>query len=275
MRPPPPATPDDPRNEAYWREWLSNPDSFVKMRRFLRMIPTEPRCQLCAAPFAGAGAPVMRLIGKGRSGGNPKMCNTCQGYMIRYHGGAEVPGTMMFADIRGSTSIAEHSGPREFSALLDRFYTVASKAVFANNGIVDKFVGDEVVAGFPPMLGANHVQRAVDAARDLLGATGHADPGGPWVPVGAAVHTGQVWFGAVGEGEHAALTILGDPVNVTARLASAAAAGEILVSADAATVIGLDGGLPRRTLELKGKEETVEVVSLTVGSAGSVGQPAP
>jgi adenylate cyclase len=185
--------------------------------------------------------------------------------MIRYHGGAEVPGTMMFADIRGSTSIAERSGPRAFSALLDRFYTVASKAVFANNGIVDKFVGDEIVAAYPPMMGANHVQRAVDSAMDLLRATGHADPAGPWAPVGAGVHTGPVWFGAVGEGTHTELTILGDPVNVTARLASAAAAGEILVSADAAAVIGLDGGLPRRTLELKGKEETVEVLTLTVG----------
>jgi adenylate cyclase len=271
MRPPPPATPSDPRNEAYWREYLEKPDSFLKVRRFLNMIPSEPRCQTCAAPFAWPGAPVMRLIGKKRSVGNPKMCNSCQSYMIRYHGGAEVEGSMLFADIRGSTSIAEHSTPAEFSALLDRFYTAGSKAVFANNGIVDKFVGDELVATFPPNMGFNHVERAVETAKDLLRATGHADPGGPWVPVGAGVHTGRVWFGAVGEGHHTELTVLGDPVNVTARLASQAAAGEILVSADAAAVIGLDGGLPRRTLELKGKEEAVEVVSVSIGPQAAAG----
>ncbi len=266
LRPPPPATPDDPRNEKFWRDYLDHPDSFMKAgRRVFNMIPADPRCQLCAAPFAGPGAPVFRLFGKRQSDGNPNMCNTCQNYLIRYHGGAVVDATMMFADIRGSTTIAERSTPSEFSALLDRFYTVASKAVFANEGIVDKFVGDEVVASFPPNLGANHVQRAVDTALELLRATGHADAGGPWVPVGAAVHTGPVWFGAVGEGKHTEITMLGDPVNVTARLASQAATGEVLVSTDAAAVIQLDVALPRRTLELKGKEEVVEVISLTVG----------
>ena len=107
----------------------------------------------------------------------------------------------------------------------------------------------------------------VDTATDLLRATGHADPGGPWLPVGAGVHTGPVWFGAVGTGTATALTVLGDAVNIAARLASAAAAGEVLVSADAARAAGLDASLPHRSLELKGKEQAVEVVSLTLAAA--------
>ena len=95
-------------------------------------------------------------------------------------------------------------------------------------------------------------------------AAGHADPAGPWVPIGAGVHTGRAWFGAVGEGGHVELTIVGDPMNVTARLASLAQAGEILVSAEAAEKAGLDPSLPRQTLELKGREEPIEVVSLRV-----------
>jgi adenylate cyclase len=171
---------------------------------------------------------------------------------------------MLFADIRGSTAMAERMSTAEFHALLDRFYTTASDAVFAHNGMVDKFVGDEVVAVFPPVYGARHAENAVATATDLLRATGHADPGGPWVPIGAGVHTGRAWFGAVGEGSHTELTIVGDAVNTTARLAAQAAAGEILVSTDAAAAAGLDPGLERRSLALKGKELPTEVVSLWV-----------
>jgi len=267
---PPPSDPDDARNEKFWRDYLDHPDSLQTVgRRVFSRLPANPRCQLCAAPFAGVGGSVMRLIGKRPSGGNPSVCNSCQKVMIRHHGGAEVEGSMLFADIRGSTSLAERMTPAEFSSLLNRFYTVASDAVFAHNGIVDKFAGDELVAIFPPVFGADHTERAVETAKDLLRATGHADATGPWVPVGAGVHTGRAWFGAVGEGSHTELTVLGDPVNVTARLAAQAGTGEIIVSADAAAAIGLDPGLARRSLELKGKQSAIEVVTLTVGPGSS------
>jgi adenylate cyclase len=120
----------------------------------------------------------------------------------------------------------------------------------------------------PPLLsGERHAARAVDAAQAVLEGTGHAEAGGPWVPVGAGVHTGVAWVGAVGEGTHTTLTALGDAVNTTARLASAATAGEILVGVDAADAAALDAGLPKRSLDVRGKAGAVEVVSLTVGSA--------
>ena len=187
--------------------------------------------------------------------------------MLKHHGGAEVPGSMLFADIRGSTAMAERMTPGEFHDLLDRFASVASATVFAHNGFVDKFIGDEVVAVFNPVFGADHAKRAVDAGLDLLRATGHADPDGPWVPVGAGVHTGNVWFGAVGDDMHAELTVVGDPVNVTARLAAQAGTGEVLVSTDAAVAAGVDTSSPRRLLELKGKQDPFEVVTLRVGSS--------
>ena len=264
MPPPPKPPPSDPRNEEFWRKYLDNPDpKFIFGRRMMSHIPSEPRCQMCASPFTGVGGGVMRLFGKVPSEGNPNLCNACQSYMIRYHGGAEVEGTMLFADVRGSTPMAEHSTSSEFSALLDRFYTVASRTVYAHSGIVDKFIGDELFAVFPPNLGGNHVQRAIDTGLDLLRATGHADSEGPWLPIGGAVHYGRVWFGAVGEGLRTEITILGDPVNVAARLASVAAAGELLVSTDAANLAGIDTS-GARALELKGKEQPVEVVTMTV-----------
>jgi adenylate cyclase len=262
-----PPEPGAPGSEEWWRDYLSHPDTLMSFgRRVFARIPASPRCQLCAAPFAGAGAPVMRLIGKVPSEGNPNMCNTCQKTLIKYRGGAEVEGTMLFADIRGSTTLAEGMSPGEYRVVLNRFYTVASEAVFAHNGIVDKFVGDELVAVFPPVYDARHAVRAVEAARSVLRATGHADPGGPWVPIGAGVHTGRVWFGAVGEGTHIEVTVVGDAVNIAARLASEARAGEILVSAYTAAAAGLDPDLERRSLALKGKQLETEVVTIGIES---------
>ena len=257
--------PYDRENEEFWRTYLENPDSLMTIgRHFFRRIPADPRCQLCAAPFQGPGGALMRVIGKRPSDGNPTMCNTCQKVLIKHHGGAEVMSSMLFADIRGSTAMAERMSAGEFHALLERFYTAASEAVFAHSGVVDKFVGDELVAVYPPVYGAEHAKNAVETATALLRATGHADPGGPWVPVGAGVHTGRVWFGAVGEGNHVEITMVGDAVNTAARLAAHATTGEIIVSTDAAEAAGLDPSLERRSLDLKGKELATEVVSLRV-----------
>jgi adenylate cyclase len=259
------------QDEAFWYDFLTRGDSMERrVRGVLRRIPDGPRCKLCAAPFAGVGAPLMRMIGKRPADQNPTMCSSCFDFVIRHHGGAEIDCTLLFADIRGSTTMAESMSATEFRARLDRFYATASAVVFAHGGSIDKFVGDEVMALFFPLLsGANHVARAVDAAEAIFRATGHADPDGPWLPVGAGVNTGRAWVGAVGDEAHTEFTAVGDIVNVTARLAAAASAGEVLVAADAATAAGLDPGLERRTLELKGKTAPTEVVSLTVAAEHS------
>jgi len=254
----------DTASEAFWHDFLTRGDSTERrMRLVFKRLPANPRCKLCGAPFAGAGAPAMRVIGRRRSGANPNMCQACFTFLSTHHGGAEIECTMLFADIRGSTTLAESMSSTDFHHVLDRFYSVASAAVFDHNGMVDKFVGDELVAMFVPLLsGEHHAAAAVDAARALLRATGHADPEGPWVPLGAGVHTAVTWFGAMGQGTHVELTVVGDAVNTTARLASLAAAGEILVTTDAATAAGLDPALERRSLDLKGKQRATEVVSL-------------
>jgi adenylate cyclase len=256
-----------PPTDIQWREYLEKGEPHLKLgRRVFSALPSDPRCRVCTAPFGGVGGPVMRAIGRKPSRFNPHLCTACENYLTKHHGGAEVPGTMLFADVRGSTSLAEKLSPAEFKALIERFYTVASHAVIDHDGAIDKFVGDEIVAMFYPALaGDRHTAAAVKAAREILRATGHGDAGGPWAPVGAGVHTGKVWFGAVGEGNHVDLTSLGDVVNTTARLAGAAGSGEVLVSAETAAVIGLDAELERRSLDLKGKEQPFEVV--VVGAA--------
>jgi adenylate cyclase len=261
------AGPDLP-DDAFWHRYLTVGDPReLALRRFFAHLPSSPRCKACAAPFGSFGGPVMRLIGKGQSNINPRLCNACFNYMRGHRGGAEITCSLMFADVRGSTSLAEGMSATEFRSLMNRFYRVATRAVFDNDGSVDKFVGDEVMAMFFPLAsGEEHPAKAVAAARQLLEATGHADPGGPWLPMGAGVHTGRAWVGALGDEVHVELTAVGDAVNVTARLASVAAAGEILVSADTARAAGIDAGATRRTVELKGKAEPVEVVPITIGS---------
>ncbi len=252
--------------EEFWRDFLTRGDSRERRsRRVFKRIPHGPRCRLCAAPFDGMGAPVMRMLGRDPSSSNPTMCNSCFKFVTTHHGGAEVECTMLFADIRGSTSLAEGMSSDRFRQLLDRFYTVASSVVFGHDGTVDKFVGDELVALFFPLLsGERHAREGVAAAQDLLRATGHMDRDGPWVPVGAGVHTALAWFGAIGQGSHVELTAVGDAVNTTARLAAVASAGEILVTTEAASAAGLDDSLERRHLDLKGKEQATDVVVLRV-----------
>ena len=212
----------------------------------------------------------MRVIGKRPADNNPNLCSNCFTFITNNHGGAEIEISLLFADIRGSTRLAETMRPSAYRALLDRFYNVAADAVFANDGFLDKFVGDELVATFVPLLaGELHASRAVDAARQLMKATGHGSAEGPWVPLGAGVHTGLSWMGAVGDGAAANMTALGDSVNVTARLAALAEAGEILVTTDAAVAAGVDASaLPHRSLELKGRQQLTDVVSMRIDAAG-------
>jgi adenylate cyclase len=262
-------------NEEFWRNFLLHGDPRERRNRAIwRRIPSNPRCRLCAAPFAGIGAPIMRTIfGKRPADNNPNLCSACFTFVTNNHGGAEIEISLLFADIRGSTSLAETMPPGRYRALLDRFYNVAADAVFANDGFLDKFVGDEVVATFVPLLtGEQHAARAVDAARQLMKVTGHGSANGPWVPLGAGVHTGRVWMGAVGDGAAANMTALGDSVNVTSRLAALADAGEILITTDAALAAGVDSTtLPHKSLELKGRQQLTEVVSMRIGAVRPAG----
>jgi adenylate cyclase len=262
-----PSTPQE--NSEFWLDYLTNGSpSERRARRLFKRIPRDPRCKICLAPFAGFGAPLMRMIGKRPSQQSPQMCGTCYSFLAEHHGGTEVEVSLLFADVRGSTTLAEGMTSGQFRDLMNRFYSTATKVVFDHDGGVDKFVGDEVVANFYPLLtGERHAERAVEAAVALLKATGHEDAGGPWIPVGAGVHTGPVWLGSVGEGARTELTVLGDNVNVTARLATEARGGEVLVTSEAASAAGLDPNLERRRLELKGKQEPTEVVSISVGPA--------
>jgi adenylate cyclase len=231
---------------------------YRRVRPFYSRLPSNPRCVNCHRPFAGIGGALLRVLqGVHRSDKNPRFCAACHSFTSQFPGGAEVELSMLFVDVRGSTTIAESMDALEFSRLMNRFYEAAINVLVRADAFVDKLVGDEVTALFiPGYAGEEHARKAIDAGSDLLRVTGHGTSDGPWVPVGVGVHTGKAWVGSIvgASGKGADFTALGDNVNVAARLASNAGAGEVLISEAAVAASGMIlEELEQRQLELKGK----------------------
>jgi len=237
-----------------------------RLRKIFKRIPSEPRCRLCNAPFEGLGGSLMKVaFNKYPSNYNPHVCNTCFEVIKKEQIGAESELSLLFADVRGSTKLAEGMKSVEFSQLINRFYQASTHVLIHSDAIIDKLIGDEVAALYlPSFVGKDHALKSINAAREILKVTGHDNRNGPWIPVGVGVHTGVAWIGAVGSSEQVTdITALGDSVNVAARLASLASTGEILISDEAC----IQAGLPRSELseqlvELKGKSEPTRVWSM-------------
>ena len=111
----------------------------------------------------------MRAIGKYPWPRNPQYCGSCLTQMIKHRSGAEVECSLLFADVRDSTTMAETVRPAEFRVLMNRFFHAASEELVRHDAIIDKFVGDEVIGLFVPLLtGERHAERAIAAGRAIL-----------------------------------------------------------------------------------------------------------
>jgi adenylate cyclase len=241
-----------------WWFWFTTSAFTVdkRLRRIMRMLPHDPRCKFCNTPFQGIGGMIARvLFSKQRSALNPRFCNMCEVASREFPGGAEVPMSMLFIDIRGSTALSEKLTPTEFSQVINRFYAAATKVIIEQDGLVEKLAGDEVAAfwgaGFA---GPDYVQRTINVAKSLLRVMELQK-----IPVGIGVHSGVAYFGAMGTAEGLTdISAKGEEVNLTARLASKAGVGEIIISEQALKAAGIDGTeLKARSLELKGISEPV------------------
>ena len=252
--------------EEEWYKMLTEGEPIPRRLYHLHgWLPSDPRCKLCGSPFKGWGGYIMHLLGRDQSRYNPHFCVKCE--VWEHPGGAEVNLTMLFADVRGSTTLAEKMSAREFSQLINRFYKAATHVLIQTDALVDRLIGDEAIGLYiPGFAGPEHPRKAIEAAQELLRLTGHRDSKGPWLPVGIGVHTGPAFVGVVGGEESPAdFTALGDNVNITARLASSAGAGEILISDAAFSSANLNyENLEHRQMELKGKMEAVGVHVLRV-----------
>jgi len=258
-------------SQEEWKAFLEGTHPVIlRGARLFGHLPSGPRCRMCSAPFGPPIGNVFRRYGFTPWEKNPNLCMRClNGLEEQAVSGAEVESSFLFADVRRSSELARELGTWEFTRLMQRFYEVATAVLLRNDALLDKFVGDEVVGFFLPfMAGKEHASRAVGAAEELLAATGHGDPGGPWLPMGAGVHTGEAFVGLVSRGGSSEFTALGDVPNVAAHLAGQARVGEVLVTeAVAASSGGRWDGLERRRLSLKG--HSVEAVVVVAGSVTS------
>lgn len=128
----------------------------------------------------------MRLAGLGPWPANPKYCRGCFRALYRERTGAEIECSLLFADVRDSTPLAESMPAGQFRELLDRFYATAFEVLVAHDAFVDKFVGDEVIGIFvPAMTDGLHAREALDAGRELLRQRGTRRTD-PWSRSGSA-----------------------------------------------------------------------------------------
>ncbi len=237
-----------------WQKVLTEGHApLVRARRVFRHLPSEPRCKVCNNPFGGVAGRVLAAAGFNPSRKNPNLCTRCCDALPA--GGAEVDVAVLFADVRGSTALAERASAADFAGLLNRFYSVATRTLLHHDAIIDKLVGDEVMAFFVRGIsGPDYRGRAVEAGLDLMRAVGYGT-GEPWLELGAAVNAGIAYVGNVGTAVMD-FTALGDTVNVAARMQQHAAGGELLVAQGVAD--DMTANAPRRTLSLRGREEPLD-----------------
>lgn len=258
-----PKMPDDDPATAQWRRMLTGEDpTLLKVRRIWRRVPAAPRCKVCASPFHGFGGAVARLFWHGPMRDNPLLCKACFGQLSREGGGAELEISVVFADVRGSTGLAERSSASDFRRLIQAYYRSAAVAIDDNGGIVDKFLGDGVMALFIPVIsGENHAGRAINAGRAILAAVERDGVARKGLKVGAGIHTGEAFVGVVGSDAKTDFTALGDTVNIAARLGSLAGPGELLVSRAAWDRAGLGVPPAEREVEIAGRTGNLTVVA--------------
>lgn len=225
--------------------------------RLWKALPSSPRCSMCGAPFAGLGKVLLRPLGYRPSRKNPNLCTTC--VEASPPGGATFETGVLFADLRGFTARAEGSTPKEISALLRRFYRCAEDVLFPQ-AIIDKLIGDEVMALYMPFLDAVP-ELMVEHATELLAAVGYGSDEGPFAELGIGLDYGEAYVGNIGDRALFDFTAVGDVVNTAARLQGQAAGGEVVYSERVASGLTTNSGEPV-SLELKGKSAPVAAYRL-------------
>jgi len=192
-------------------------------------------------PLRGVASVPFRAVGIRPSRMNPNTCTICETMFERVMKARqiEIDATILFADLRGYTSLSQSQSRGAIATLLDAFYDVCGEAIWEHDGIINKTMGDAVMAIFNfPMRREDHAAQAIGAAREIqelwrarrevLSQAFGAEAA--TIGVGVGLDTGRVNFGEFGH-THQDLTAIGTVVNVASRAQSAAAADQILLTA--------------------------------------------
>ena len=221
-------------------------------------------------PLRGLLSFPFRVVGVRPSRMNPNICTICESMFTRIMRARSIPVdvTVMFADLRGYTSLTQAMSPHAMSGMLDAFYDECAAAIWDHDGLLNKTIGDAVMAIFNfPIQQQDHAARALQAARQIQHrwrdrhaqhpGSSNAQPEAPGIGIG--IDSGTVTFGEFGR-SHRDLTAIGAVVNTASRAQAAARAGEILVTrAVYERARSQLGASTPRPYDLKGIDTAVEL----------------
>jgi adenylate cyclase len=235
------------KNDAMVFDHYCSTGLLHRFMRVYRRLPADPRCKLCYAPFGGIG----RMLGIRPSRKNSNFCRSC--FETVPLGGSERDVGVLFADLRGFTAWSGENAPAVVAASLEGFYKAAMAALMAHDAVIDKLVGDAVMALFlpeMPSLGDRTCDEMVNAAMELAAA---APAGSNDLGVGIGIHYGKAWVGNVGTEDMKDFTALGDVVNVASRLQGCADPGQLVISDDAYARLTMPIASQPASFQVKGK----------------------
>jgi adenylate cyclase len=175
-------------------------------------------------------------------------------------GGERKQATVFFSDIRGFTAFSEKVEPERVVSMLNTILSKQAAIVKKFGGDIDKYVGDELVAVFQgeamvrnAVLCAIEIQKMMEEIHNEIGES---------IAIGIGINTGEMVMGAMGSDERMDFTVIGDAVNLGARLCSAASRGQILLSEDSAKFIFSDSYIElvkHEPIKVKGKESAIQI----------------
>jgi class 3 adenylate cyclase len=223
-------------------------------------------------PLHGVLSVPFRMFGVRPSRMNPNTCTICELMFTTVMKARKITidATVLFADLRGYTSLSHSLSPDAISRLLDAFYDESASAIWKYDGLLNKTIGDAVMAVFNfPIVRVDHARDAVLAAREIR-TRWHAEReilgealglNGRELGLGIGIHSGQVSFGEFGR-SHRDLTAIGNVVNTASRAQSVADAGQILVTQSVYRRAQSEfGGSQPRQYQLKGFEAPIDLYS--------------
>lgn len=189
-------------------------------------------------------------------------------------GGERRPLSILFSDIRGFTSLAEQISPEEIARLLSDYFSEMVEIIFDYGGTLDKFIGDAIMALWgAPLAHEGDPDRAVEAARAMQRSLAELNErwtaeGRPRLEVGIGLNYGEAFAGNIGSPRRLEYTVIGDAVNIAARLCSIAGGGEILASAAMRDAVSsADAFSPAPVSSLRGKAAAVDIYRVRAGDS--------
>jgi adenylate cyclase len=182
--------------------------------------------------------------------------------------------TVLFCDVRGFSRLAESMPPQQLVRMLNAFFERMVDVVFSHRGVLDKFIGDALMAVWgAPIRKRNHAGAAVRAAREMIQAAelfnqSASGQGWPRLEVGVGVNTGEAVIGTVGSSRRMEYTVMGDAVNLASRVCDLAKGGQVLITQATVRKMAEEEDEPPKVralppVKVRGKKNAVKVYEAT------------